>query len=144
MLTHSSTSPSPQPQLARRETDAAQNAAPPASIRDPERSPPADSLLIGTDRFRETRNRAIEIREDTTWPPAELDALASIIDFEAWARDGAGLAVRYVYRNGTLRSGTEAVGLVLPDDYLMQVQPVAERQAILAGYRLAQILSEIY
>ena len=52
--------------------------------------------------------------------------------------------MRYVYRNGTLRSGSEDDGVVLPPGYAATVQPFAEEQAVLSGYRLAAVLAAAF
>ena len=52
----------------------------------------------------------------------------------------ASLAKDAVYRNGKLEgSAQQNQAPVLPADYAQTVQPIAERRAVLAGYRLAAV-----
>jgi hypothetical protein len=63
--------------------------------------------------------------------------------FSRWASvESFGLAKAIVYRNGSLQGSTNKNnGVLLPADYVSSSQPIAERRAMLAGYRLADILS---
>jgi len=103
-----------------------------------------DDLVIGTGRFTDVRNRAIELRLQAPLTPEALARRASNLDFDTWAEEGAQLAVEYVYRRGALESGTREQGLILPDDYITIVQPLAEERAVLAGYRLARLLADAF
>ncbi len=98
-----------------------------------------DTLVIGTDRFQEVRNRAVEIRQRRAAADKERTAGR---DFERWAAEGARIAVEHVYLDGKLRGGTQEAGAVLPAGYLEDIQPIAERRAMLAGRRLARLLRE--
>jgi len=103
-----------------------------------------DDLLIGTDRFTDVRNKAIELRRSPTLTPEMLARQTASMDFGDWAAEGAQLAIAHVYRRGELVSGTRDQGLILPDDYIAVVQPLAEQRAVLAGYRLARLLSDAF
>lgn len=103
-----------------------------------------DDLVIGTDRFTDVRNKAIELRRRPTLTPAALAGETAHLDFDAWAAEGARLAVEHVYRGGELRSGTREQGVILPDDYIRTAQPLAEARAVLAGFRLARVLSDSF
>jgi hypothetical protein len=53
------------------------------------------------------------------------------------------LARELVYRNGKLDgSQNRNEAPTLPADYAKTVQPIAERRAVLAGYRLAVVLQK--
>ena len=101
-----------------------------------------DDLLIGTDRYRECRNRATELRLRPEFARDKLTELAET-KFETWARvESAGLAKTVVYRNGALVGGKSSdTAEVLPADYAATCQPVAQRRGVLAGYRLAAVLA---
>jgi hypothetical protein len=103
-----------------------------------------DDLVIGTDRFTDVRNKAIELRRHPTLTPETLARQTAAMDFSAWAAEGAELAVESVYRRGELQSGTRDHGLLLPDDYISVVKPLAEKRAVLAGYRLARLISDTF
>lgn len=100
-----------------------------------------DDLLVGSDDFRDTRNRATALRLDPGIQAA-LPYRDDAGDFAVWSEEGAELAVRYVYLEGRLRSGSPDAGTMVPDDYLSEARPVAERQAVLAARRLAQLLAD--
>jgi len=99
-----------------------------------------DGLVIGTERFRDVRNRAIEIRNRGGAPNLERLADAGLADFESWAAEGAQAAAEHVYLGGQLRGGTRDSGSLLPSGYLEAIQIIAEQRALLAGHRLAQLL----
>jgi hypothetical protein len=65
--------------------------------------------------------------------------------FEEWAKqESFSLAKDPVYRNGQLRgSRDQHNGEVCPTDYIAIVKPLAERRIVLAGYRLADVLTQI-
>ena len=53
------------------------------------------------------------------------------------------MAKEHVYRNGQLRGSTDKQnGEVFPTDYIATVKPLAERRIVLAGYRLADVLTQ--
>jgi hypothetical protein len=101
-----------------------------------------DGLVQSSGRFDDVRNKAIELRNTPGLTPTALEAQTRQLDFNAWAEWGASLAAESVYRRGKLASGERESGSVLPDDYADSVQPIARRQAVLAGYRLARLLSD--
>jgi hypothetical protein len=54
------------------------------------------------------------------------------------------LAKEHAYRNGQLRgSRDQQNGEVFPADYIATVKPLAERRIVLAGYRLADVLTQV-
>ena len=98
-----------------------------------------DKLVIGSGRFRDVRNKAIELRHKYPQPePAELQSG----DFDEWAQEGYKLAKEAVYRGGALAGGpTKGTAVVLPADYASTVGAIAEKRVALAGYRLADLLA---
>lgn len=55
------------------------------------------------------------------------------------------LAKEVVYLNGTLPGGTEEnKGKSLPPGYIKQARLVAQQRIALAGYRLANLLKQLY
>ena len=103
-----------------------------------------DDLVIGTNRFTAVRQRAIELRQTPGATPEALAEQTASMDFNGWAEEGVHLAVEHIYRNGELEGGTREHGLLLPDDYIAAVQPLARQRATLAGYRLARLLAEAF
>ncbi|MCZ2344375.1 MAG: S1/P1 nuclease [Bacteroidales bacterium] len=99
-----------------------------------------DDLLVGSARFRDVRNRATALRLRPEFARDKLTELADS-DPETWARESLDLAVRVAHQNGRLRGGMgELSAELLPADYATTAKVVAERRAVLAGYRLAHLL----
>jgi hypothetical protein len=102
-----------------------------------------DDLIIGTENARSTRNRAIELRLRPEHARGQLPELQHR-QFEHWLkRESFRLAQDVVYRNGRLPGSADAATApTLPSDYIPQAKAVAERQIVLAGYRLADVLRQ--
>jgi hypothetical protein len=65
--------------------------------------------------------------------------------FAQWEQESVGLAHEHAYRNGTLPGRPDAEnGAVLPADYAPTVKPLGERSITLAGYRLADVLWQLF
>jgi hypothetical protein len=102
-----------------------------------------DDLLGSSQNFTDVKNQAIELRLRKEHSRDQLTELKSTT-FQDWAaKEGLELAKTAVYRNGTLEGSTQqGQAKTLPEDYAKKVQPIAERRAVLAGYRLATVLRE--
>jgi len=71
-------------------------------------------------------------------PRASYAQLVANTTVESWCKEGRNLAITNGYRFGNLRGGTNAAtAQLLPADYLGRLAAVAQQQAPLAGYRLA-------
>jgi hypothetical protein len=103
-----------------------------------------DDLIFGSERFQSVRNRATALRLQPDHARAQLPELQET-SFERWARqESFNLAKDHAYRNGQLQgSRDQDNGAVLPADYIATVKPLAERRMVLAGYRLADVLTQI-
>lgn len=101
-----------------------------------------DDIIIGSERFSRVSNRATELRQRPEFRRAALSELSEN-RFLRWANtESFTLAKRDAYRNGSLQGSTnEDNGTLLPQNYASTVRPIAERRAVLAGYRIAEILS---
>ena len=66
--------------------------------------------------------------------------------FAKWATAESYVRAKQVaYRNGNLQGSTnENNGTVLPSNYIDGAKPVAERRAVLAGYRIADLLKVLF
>ncbi len=99
-----------------------------------------DGMVLGSDRFQTVRNRAIKLRSE--FPPDKLPELG-VAGFEDWARESLRLAEEVAYLGGNLAgSPAESSAPALPGDYAAGAKKVAERQVVLAGYRMAKVISE--
>lgn len=102
-----------------------------------------DDLIIGSDGFQDVRNKATALRLRKDFAKDKLTELA-VVEFQQWAvKESLPLAKEFVYRDGKLEgSGKKSDAPTLPLDYAKTVQPIAERRAVLAGYRLAAVLQK--
>jgi hypothetical protein len=102
-----------------------------------------DGLIIGSQRVSTVNNRAIQLLAEPTLQPNVLTELTQT-QFSRWADvESFRLAKTEAYLNGALQGGTnEDNAELLPADYAARVKPIAERRAVLAGYRIAKRLRE--
>jgi len=102
-----------------------------------------DDLILGSERFQSVRNTATALRLQPDHARAQLPELAET-RFEGWARqESFRVAKEQAYHNGQLRgSKDQQNGEVFPVDYIATVKPLAERRIVLAGYRLADVLTQ--
>lgn len=102
-----------------------------------------DDLLLSSESFTNVKNYAIELRNRKEFAREQLTELKST-SFQDWAvKESFELAKTAVYREGKLEGGASMKqAKVLPEDYAKTVQPIAERRAVLAGYRLAAVLRD--
>ncbi|GAA4461502.1 S1/P1 nuclease [Nibrella saemangeumensis] len=97
-----------------------------------------DDLVQHSDDFRSASQTAIKISHAVSKRDRRRSRRGQMGD---WAKDSFRLAVEKAYRNGTIRGSTDPNnGTLLPADYITTTEPVAERQAALAGLRLAKVL----
>ncbi len=103
-----------------------------------------DDLLLSSETFQNVRNLATELRLRKSFARELLTELANV-EFEHWAsKESHPLAKEVAYRNGTLKGSPQMKrAQPLPADYAKTTQPIAERRAVLAGYRIAAVVREI-
>jgi hypothetical protein len=103
-----------------------------------------DDLILGSERFRTVRNRATELSARPEMARATFPELSEP-DIEKWAKEGFAIAAEFVYRQGDLvGSKDKNDGESLPEDYVPEVKPIAERRIMLSGYRLADTLLGLF
>lgn len=102
-----------------------------------------DDLLLSSEGFQNVKNYAIELRNRKEFAKEKLTELENA-KFQDWAiKESLEIAKDAVYRNGKLEGANQQnKAPVLPEDYAKTCQPIAERRAVLAGYRLAAVLRE--
>ena len=104
--------------------------------------------LLGSDKFRAMRNRAITLVNDPEKAAIGIEA-AKDLDEKQWLDESHELAESVAYGpevTGHLRgvvSEQEAPPLRLSETYLKDAGAAAERQVTAAGYRLGAILKQI-
>lgn len=95
-----------------------------------------DGLLGTSPNLRTQWNYAIKL--DAEFSRSDLTELAEYTRPPAWTLESRQLAIDKGYLNGELKGSRDADSAPpLPDGYLKTAKAVAERQAALAGYRLA-------
>lgn len=101
----------------------------------------AHRMVQGSERFGSVQNKARSVKARPDLARASLPELSET-RFEWWARaESFEAAKRHGYRNGTLvGSSNSSNGAVLPQGYATNAQEVAIRRAMLAGYRLSDML----
>ena len=104
-----------------------------------------DDLIFGSKKFGSVRNKSIELRSRSSLQRASHPELSDR-RLEDWAtQESFKLAKEVVYRNGSLRGSKDKTnGTVLPSDYAASAKAVAERQIVLAGYRMADGMRELF
>ena len=95
-----------------------------------------DGLLGSSPNPRTQMNYGIEI--DAKYPRTTLPELTTHGSPKEWSLESRELAIEKAYLRGALQGSTNAeTAPELPADYTKAAKMVAERQAALAGYRLA-------
>ena len=102
-----------------------------------------DGLILGSMNVTTVRNLAAKLRARPEFARDKLTELKET-DFEKWAKvESFGQAREVAYLDGKLKGGKDADSApVLPAGYAKKAKAVAERQIILAGYRLADVLKK--
>lgn len=102
-----------------------------------------DDLVGRSQNLQTVRNRATQLRlsNDRSTLPELADT-----NFQDWAKpESYEISVRDAYKNGTLKGSTDKQdGEVLPADYASTVQPLAEKQVTLSGYRISDELKKLF
>lgn len=99
-----------------------------------------DGLVRSSQKFSSVRNRARGLLNRNDLQRQDFSELTETT-FEGWAKESLALAKKDGYLMGQLEgSPDELDGAVLPDDYKSRSEPIAIKRAVLAGYRLADLL----
>lgn len=102
-----------------------------------------DGLVQRSQQFGSVSKKAKSLRAREELQRDDLPELSET-RFERWARiESFALAVEHGYLAGELEgSADESDGEVLPEGYALEAKRIAEKRAVLAGYRLADVLSK--
>jgi hypothetical protein len=110
-----------------------------------------DGVITSSSDLANLRNAITEPRSRPGFARSQLTELQST-NADTWAKESFEIAPKIAYRNGGLivnpRSGnkdctTVTAAPVLPVGYVVNARHVADRQMMLAGYRLADVLIRI-
>lgn len=110
-----------------------------------------DGVITSSSNLTRLRNEATALRNRQEFQRSQLTELANT-DFGSWAKESFEIATKIAYRNGAPigipRGGamdctTLAAAPVLPKGYVFNASRIADRRMILAGYRLADLLTRV-
>ena len=110
-----------------------------------------DGVITSSLNVTRLRNEATALRNRLEFQRSQLTELAST-DFESWAKESFDIAAKITYRNGgqigSRRGGnkdctTVTAAPVFPVGYVAIARRIADRRIILAGYRLADLLTRV-
>jgi hypothetical protein len=110
-----------------------------------------DGVITSSSNVTRLRNEATALRNRREFQRSQLTKLTST-DFKTWAKESFEIATKIAYLNGGLsgtpRDGnkdcqTVAAAAVLPLGYVVNARRIADRRMILAGYRLADLLTRL-
>jgi hypothetical protein len=108
-----------------------------------------DGAVLGSSDPQAARNEAAKLR--AAYPRSAMTAMqdrpyVNASSFENWGRrESALLAVSVAYDGGKLlKSPKDDAAYQLSPEYIANAKGVADRQAALAGYRLAEVLARLF
>ena len=110
-----------------------------------------DGVITSSSNLTRLRNEATALRNRQEFQRSQLTELANT-DFEGWAKESFEIATKIAYRNGgrigipkagTMDCTIVAAAPVLPAGYVVSASRIADRRMILAGYRLADLLTGV-
>jgi len=110
-----------------------------------------DGVITSSSNLTQLRNEATALRNRQEFQRRQLTELGST-DFESWAKESFEIATKIAYRNdgrigipkaANKDCATLAASPVLPAGYVVSASRIADRRMILAGYRLADVLTRL-
>jgi hypothetical protein len=108
-------------------------------------------VITSSQNLTRLRNEATALRNRQEFQRSQLTEVAST-DFESWTKESFEIATKIVYRNGGqigIPKGENKAcrdvkaAPVLPVGYVHSASWIADRRVILAGYRLANLLTRL-
>lgn len=104
-----------------------------------------DDSVMSSEKYSSVHNRAAGFLNRPNFQRANLPELSECA-IDNWAKtESLRIAREVAYRQGNLEGSLEESSAPeLPNDYASTVKPIAERRAMLAGYRLADLLKESF
>ena len=110
-----------------------------------------DGVITSSQNLTRLQNEATVFRNRQEFQRSQLIELANT-GFESWAKESFEIATKIAYRNGGRigipRGGNKDCTMitaapVLPMGYVVSASRIADRRMILAGYRLAGLLTRV-
>jgi S1/P1 Nuclease len=108
-------------------------------------------VITSSSNLTRLRNEATALRNRQEFQRSQLTKLPNT-GFEWWAEESFEIATKFAYRNdgriGILKGGNKdcrdvQAAPVLPVGYVVNASRIADRRMILAGYRLADLLTRV-
>ena len=100
-----------------------------------------DDLILEAKILMPLMNKAIELQKRPEFARSKLTELDAESSFEEWKNASVKLAKEVVYLNGKMTgSPSKESAPVLPDGYSKTAKATGERQIVLAGYRMAEVM----
>jgi S1/P1 Nuclease len=108
-----------------------------------------DVVITSSQNLTRLRNEATALRTRQEFQRSQLTELASS-GFESWAKESFEIATKIAYHNDgrigipkgrNIDCAMVAAAPVLPAGYVVNASRIADRRMILAGYRLADLLT---
>jgi hypothetical protein len=105
-----------------------------------------DDLILESEDFVEARNLATALRTRPEFARPNLTPIDGETTFEQWKDSSVKLAIDAVYCNGKVMGSPhkDSAAPVLSEAYVKSAKAVAERQIVLAGYRIADRLKQSF
>jgi len=110
-----------------------------------------DGVITSSSNLTRLRNEATTLRNRQEFQRGQLTELSNT-GFESWANESFAIATKIAYRNGGLigiprGESKDCVFVpaapVLPVGYVVNASRIADRRMVLAGYRLADVLTRV-
>jgi len=110
-----------------------------------------DAVITSSSNLTRLRNEATTLRNRQEFQRGQLTELSNT-GFESWAKESFAIATKIAYRNGGLigiprGESKDCVFVpaapVLPVGYVVNASRIADRRMVLAGYRLADVLTRV-
>src|SRR4029453_4296472 len=110
-----------------------------------------DGVITSSQNLTRLRNEATALRNRQEFQRSQLTELATLT-FELWGKESFEIATKIAYRNGGLsgspRAGNKDCSTVtaaplLPAGYVVSATRITDRRMILAGHRLADLLTRV-
>jgi hypothetical protein len=110
-----------------------------------------DGVITSRSNLTRLRNEATVLRNRQDFQRSQLTELVKT-DFESWAKESFEIGTKIAYRNGARigipKGGNTdctmvAAAPMLPVGYVVSASRIADRRMILAGYRLADLLTRV-
>jgi hypothetical protein len=101
-----------------------------------------DDLILGSEDLRDASNCATELVRRPSFAMPMLVELDRQTCFEQWKDASVRLAKEFVYCNGRMTgSPHKNSATVLSREYIKTAKTTGERQIVLAGYRIAEVMT---